>query len=100
MGLLQKSTRPAAFCRNGAVENEVRPHPSPLPQERENHLSGLERIAVSERGKTYKKLSLSLGERAGVRASFFLNCMVTDFRQALGGTPYVSDAVIVWSSGF
>jgi len=58
--------RSAAFSRNGAVEDEVRPH----PQERENHLSGLERIAVGERLKDIQKISLSLGERAGVRASF------------------------------
>ena len=45
----------SAFIRNDAVENEVRPHPSPLPQERENHLSGLERLAVSEPLKDIQK---------------------------------------------
>src|SRR5579864_8206904 len=46
----------------------VRPHPSPLPQERENLWLRGERSPSSVHQKTFESISLSLGERAGVRA--------------------------------
>ncbi|TAL06106.1 MAG: oligogalacturonate lyase [Verrucomicrobia bacterium] len=69
------SLTPSLDCRTGQEWCDARPHPDPLPQEREQHLRVLlSRMAVrpnqpQDLSGDCERFSLSLGERAGVRAS-------------------------------
>ena len=71
------------LSRNHAVKKKARPHPSPPPQgegELFVCLSTFTNCGSFQPGQMVLPL---LGERAGVRANFIFNCIVT----ALGGGP-------------
>jgi len=62
--------KPMTLARNFKNGLHARPHPNPLPQEREEASNA---ASAPQPSTAVQRLSLSLGERAGVRASVSLN---------------------------
>ena len=59
-----------SLSRNDSVGKEARPHPNPLPQEREPDDAAREQSLSGGPCPTLAKLHPLLGERAGVRENF------------------------------